>query len=265
MIEISQLTRRFGSFTAVQDLSIEIRPGEVFGFLGPNGAGKTTTLKILAGMIRPSSGWARIHDLDVTTESLQVKQSLGVVFADPKLFPNLTARETLGLVAQTYGLDGDWESRGESLLERLGLAGAEHAKKYASEFSLGMRKKLALASALLPSPRALLLDEPTSSLDPGSVREVERLLETAKAEGVAVLLCSHFLDWVEAQCDRVALIHRGRMVALGTPRDVVTQFGDQTGKHRSLRQAFLAMLDSEVESKDSTSTSADSPKGASIR
>jgi len=215
VIEAVGLTRRFGTVTAVDRVDLSVAPGEIVGFLGPNGAGKTTTIKMLVGLLRPSSGTARIAGHDVWREPLAAKALLGYVPDEPHLPEHLTAREVLAYAAGLHGMrPAPARERAEALMARFDLA--DRLDDVVDGFSHGMRQKVALAAALLPGPRALFLDEPTVGLDPRSARTIKDVLRALAAGGAAVLFSTHILEIAEAMCDRVAIIDRGRLIAAGT-------------------------------------------------
>jgi ABC-2 type transport system ATP-binding protein len=212
-IETIGLTRRFGEFCAVDNLELRVAPGTFYGFLGPNGAGKSTTLKMLTGLLAPSAGSIRIlgHDLSDAGEALAVKRRLGVVPEDLGLFDNLTGREYLTFIGRMHRLDrAVIRERCDELLTIMDLAGED--KKLTLEYSHGMRKKLAMAAALLPGPELLFLDEPFEGVDAVASRLLRDLLKRCVGRGTTVFLTSHVLEIVEKLCTDVAVIAGGRLV-----------------------------------------------------
>ena len=210
VVETIGLTKRFGAAVALDALDLEIAEGEVFGFLGPNGAGKTTTLRLLLGLIRPSAGVARVFGRDAWADPVPIHRRLGFVSADPPLWPQLTAHETLDLLAGLHGsVDAAYR---DELVERYDL----DLDKKVRAFSTGNRQKVALIAAFMTRPELLVLDEPTSGLDPLRKVVFRACLAEAKARGQTVLLSSHLLGEVEASADRVGLLRRGRLVETGT-------------------------------------------------
>ncbi len=208
-IEAHHLRKRFGSKTAVEDLSLSVRYGEILGFLGPNGAGKTTTLKMLTGLLPPDSGEARVAGFDVVRQPLEVKRRIGVVPESGALYAHLTAAEYLQWVATLHRLPQDAaEERAARLLELFDLTDVRHQRM--TGYSKGMRKKVLLAAALLPNPDVLFLDEPLEGLDVHAVRVVKDLLRQLAAVGKTIFLCSHILEVVERLCTHVVVLHRGR-------------------------------------------------------
>ncbi len=217
-IECRGLVRRFGSLVAVNDVSFEVMPGELFGYLGPNGAGKTTTHKILTTMLAPTSGQARVAGFDVVREPDEVRYRIGVVFQEPALDYRLTARENLELHAILYRVRRPWiRQLVDEVLEWAELT--PHANRLVRTFSEGMKRRLELARALLHRPQVLFLDEPTVGLDPQSRRRLWELITALRRLGMTVFLTTHNMQEAEA-CDRVAIIDQGRIVAQGTPSDL---------------------------------------------
>jgi ABC-type multidrug transport system ATPase subunit len=212
ILRLCDLTVRYGAFVAVDQLSLEIRPGEVFGLLGPNGAGKSSTLRVLIGQRRPASGHVRVAGLDVVRDWQAVKPLFGYVPDRENHFEEFSGRRNLQIFAGLYGVDA---ARVEQCLEAVELSEAAHLPVRA--YSLGMRRKLLLARGLLHRPRLLYLDEPTANLDIHSTAIVNRILKSLTAEGVTVLLTTHNMREVEEVCDRVAILCRGRLIALDSP------------------------------------------------
>ena len=212
-IETTGLTRRFGDLCAVNAIDLRVERGTFYGFLGPNGAGKSTTIKMLTGLLAPTSGTMRIlgEDISLSDRALEVKRRLGVVPENLSLFENLTAREYLTFIGRMYLLPrGVVRARTEELLAMMGLEGEE--KKLALEFSHGMRKKLALAAALLPNPELLFLDEPFEGVDAVASRVLRDTLKRAVERGATVFLTSHVLEIVEKLCTHVGIIAEGKLV-----------------------------------------------------
>ncbi len=215
VIEIQHLSKRFGDAVAVDDVSFDVAPGEVFGFMGHNGAGKTTTLRMLLGLTRPSAGEARVLGHDVVRESLTVRRQTGFLPGSYALPKDMTARSFLRYVAAMFGASGPPVARRiDELLEQFDLGAV--ADKRLGGFSTGMTQKVGLAQALLHHPRVLLLDEPTSGLDPiGRHELLQHIRRLADERSVAVLFSTHILSDIEAVCERVAVLHRGRLIAAG--------------------------------------------------
>jgi ABC-2 type transport system ATP-binding protein len=217
-IEVRHLSRRFGAFVAVDDLSFDVRQGEIFGFLGSNGAGKSTTIRMLCGLLQPSSGSATVGGVDVTRDPEGVKQRIGYMSQRFSLYELLTVDQNIRFFGGIYGLDARrLAARREFVVDMAGLRGREHT--LARDLSGGWRQRLALGCAILHEPSILFLDEPTGGVDPLSRRQFWRLIDTLSSQGVTVLVTTHYLDEAE-RCHRVALIHAGRLAALGTTTEV---------------------------------------------
>lgn len=215
MIEASALTKKYKNFPAVDSLTFDVREGEVYGFLGPNGAGKTTTIKILTCQLKPTSGSAKVAGFDVVKEREKVKSCIGVVFEDQNLYERLSAWQNLEFFAGLYGVD---KSRVSELLEKAGLK--ERANEAVSKYSRGMKQRLLIARALLPSPKVLFLDEPTLGLDPHSARELRNVIRELSSTGATIFLTTHYMEEADELCSRVAIIDKGKIVALDTPQNL---------------------------------------------
>jgi ABC-2 type transport system ATP-binding protein len=221
-IEVKNLTRRFGQFVAVDDISFDVRRGEIFGFLGSNGAGKSTTIRMLCGLLHPTSGTAVVGGVDVKTDPEGVKQRIGYMSQRFSLYELLTVDQNIRFFGGIYGLDPDrLASRRRFVLEMAGLEGREDA--LARHLAGGWRQRLALGCAILHEPAILFLDEPTGGVDPLSRRQFWRLIDTLSQAGVTILVTTHYLDEAE-RCHRIALIHAGRLAALGTTTEVKRVF-----------------------------------------
>jgi ABC-2 type transport system ATP-binding protein len=235
MIQTEQLARAYGEKLALSDLNLRVEPGEILGFLGPNGAGKSTTVKILTGLIRPTSGHAYIAGFDIVRQPLEAKQRLGYVPEQPVLYETLTAAEFLELISCLHHLDpASTANRREELLELFGLGDARHQRL--SGFSKGMKQKVVLAASLIHRPQVLILDEPLDGLDANTARVVKELLRTLAAQGCAILFCSHILEVVERVCTRILIIDKGREIAAGTPDEIAAATGTS-----SLDDAFAKL------------------------
>jgi ABC-2 type transport system ATP-binding protein len=213
MIHTEHLTKDFGEKRAVDDLTLDVGEGEIFGFLGPNGAGKTTTIRMLGALIRPSSGSAQVAGYSLGGDETQIRRRVGILTEAPGLYDRLSAERNLEFFAQLYDVQ-DVSGQVERYLRMLGLW--ERRSEAAATFSKGMRQKLAIARALLHEPQVLFLDEPTSGLDPEMARLVRDFIEELKVEGRTIFLCTHNLDEADRLCDRVAVFN-GHLLALGTP------------------------------------------------
>ena len=215
MIEALGLTKHFRSLTAVHDLSFTVGDGEIFGILGPNGAGKTTSVRMLAGLIGPSDGTARINGLELGRESQRIRAITGVLTEAPGLHDKLTARQNLGYYGRLYGLGGANLRRAvDRYLDVVGLPDA--GDRRVGGFSKGMRQKVAIARALLHEPEIVYLDEPTSALDPSAAKTVRDFVETLRDAGRSVVVCTHNLDEAERLCDRIGIM-RGTLLLVDTP------------------------------------------------
>src|SRR5688572_14301929 len=217
-ISVSNLARRFGEFVAVDGLTFDVRQGEIFGFLGSNGAGKSTTIRMLCGLLKPTSGSATVGGIDVTRDPEGVKRRIGYMSQRFSLYELLTVDQNIRFFGGIYGLDDrKLAERRRFVIEMAGLAGREHT--LARDLAGGWRQRLALGCAILHEPAILFLDEPTGGVDPLSRRQFWRLIDALSSEGVTVLVTTHYLDEAE-RCHRVALIHAGELATIGTPAEV---------------------------------------------
>src|SRR3990170_237833 len=215
LIEMRHLVKRYGDKLAVNDVSLEVQAGEIFGFLGPNGAGKTTTIKVMVGLLQPSAGEVRVAGWDIQQEPLRAKAASGYVPDEPTLYPKLSGRELLRFVGDVYGIDSaQVDRRMEELLRLFDLTSA--ADDAIDSYSHGMRQKTSLAAALVHDPKVLVLDEPTVGLDPKSARLIKDILRQLADRGAAVFLSTHILEIAEHMCDRIGIINQGRLIAAGT-------------------------------------------------
>jgi ABC-2 type transport system ATP-binding protein len=222
-IAAAELTRTFGSFTAVDHITFEVGVGEVFGFLGANGAGKTTAMRMLTGLLAPTSGTASVAGHDVYRESEAIKRRIGYMSQRFSLYEDLTPRENIRLYGGIYGLTRQQiRERTERMLARLGLAGV--ADEQVHSLPLGWRQKLAFSVALVHEPRIVFLDEPTSGVDPITRRQFWELIYEAASAGTTVLVTTHYMDEAE-YCDRISIMVAGRIGAIGPPADLKKQFG----------------------------------------
>ena len=222
MIEAEQLNKQFDDFTAVHNISLHVRAGELVALLGPNGAGKTTTVRMLGAILRPTSGRARINGFDVVTQADQVRRSIGMLTEQPGLYGRMTGLEYLLFYGRLYGLvDDDIKQRSRAAYARFGMSGTEERRL--GEYSKGMRQKVGLMRAMLHRPAVLLLDEPTSAMDPHSAKLVRDAIHEVRADNNAVILCTHNLAEAEALADRIVIVKQGRIVAEGTPLSLKAQ------------------------------------------
>jgi len=223
LIKVEHLTKRFGHLTAVDDISISIQEGEIFGFLGPNGAGKTTTLSILSTLLSPTEGSAMVNGYNVVSQKADVRKSIGVVFQDPTLDEELTAWENMDIHRRLYGMK---KSR-EKINELLSLVELDNRKKQlVKNFSGGMKRRLEIARGLLHEPRILFLDEPTLGLDPQTRNHLWDYIRNMNQEKkVTIILTTHYMDEAETLSDRVAIIDMGKIIALDTPKALKERIG----------------------------------------
>lgn len=237
-VEARHLVKRYGVVRAVDGVSFQVARGEVFGFLGANGAGKTTTLRMLCGLVTPTSGNSLIDGFDVFADPMPAKARLGYLDEEPFVHPHLTGREFLDYIADLYRMPRGVErqQRMERLLRLFELA--DRDGELIGAYSHGMRQKIGLASLLIREPSVLLLDEPTNGLDPRSARLVKDLLEELASRGTTVLLSTHILEIAQALCRRVAIIDRGHIVATGTMGELRTQTGSEQA---TLEDLFLKL------------------------
>ena len=224
MILTERLSRSYGDKRALVDLDLRVEPGEIRGFLGPNGAGKSTTVKILTGMIRPSSGRAVVAGFDVVEQPMEAKRRIGYVPETGALYESLSPDEYLELMACLYHLDAaSGRARRQELLDLFGLTDVSHQRM--TEFSKGMKQKVVIAAALIHKPDVLFLDEPLDGLDANAAMIVKELLKKLAAQGKTILFCSHILEVVERICTRIVIINNGRQIAEGTPAAIAQSTG----------------------------------------
>ena len=247
VIRVQNLAKRFGAVAAVDDVSFDVRRGEIFAFLGPNGAGKTTTIRMLTTLLHPTSGSLALDGMDPTTHRNEVRQRIGVVFQDPSLDQDLTAWENMEIHGVLYGVPRrERRARAETLLRLFELA--ERRDSPVKTFSGGMRRRLEIARGLLHTPRVLFLDEPTLGLDPQSRNQmwthVQRLNHT---EGVTVFLTTHYMDEADRVAQRIAVIDHGRIVAIGSSAELKERTSTTT-----LEDAFLALTGTAIREEAAT-------------
>ncbi|ACE92443.1 ABC transporter ATP-binding protein YbhF [Rhizobium phaseoli] len=240
VIEARGLTKRFGDFTAADDISFDIRRGEIFGLLGPNGAGKSTTFKMLCGLLKPTGGEGRVAGFDLRRDAGKARNQLGYMAQKFSLYGDLTVMQNLEFFAGVYGL------RGQRRRERIQLMADifdfdRHAREPAKDLPLGLKQRLALACAVMHEPRALFLDEPTSGVDPITRREFWTHINGLVEKGVTVLVTTHFMDEAE-YCDRISLIYRGRSIALGSPDELKARVATKEQPDPTMEDAFIALV-----------------------
>lgn len=235
MISVEALTKRYGDFTAVRELSFAVQPGEVLGLVGPNGAGKTSTLRCLAGIIPANSGTVRIGNVTLADDPVGAKRQLAFFPDEPRLFDYLTVRQHLAFVARIYGVANHEELAGP-LLEELEIA--DKADQLPGELSRGMKQKLAIACGLLHAPRVIFFDEPLTGLDPLGIRRMKDSIRRRAQEGAAIVLSSHLLHLLEEVCSHVLILKKGTKLAHGTLAEVTAQFA-QGETNVSLEEIFI--------------------------
>ncbi len=237
MILVERLVKTFGSFKAVDDVSLDVAGGEIHGFLGPNGAGKTTTIRVIAGLLKPTAGRVVIDGHDLAREPEAAKKALGFIPDRPFLYEKLTAAEFLRFHGGLYGMEGAAvEARAHELLELFELVGWRH--ELVESFSHGMKQRLVMCAAFLHRPRAVLVDEPMVGLDPRGARLIKDIFRVMARKGVAVLMSTHTLEVAEEMCDRISIIQEGRIIARGTVPELSALAG---GDDPQLTPVFLKL------------------------
>ncbi|AHK45692.1 MULTISPECIES: ATP-binding cassette domain-containing protein [unclassified Ensifer] len=240
VIEAHGLTKRFGDFTAADDITFEIPRGQIFGLLGPNGAGKSTTFKMLCGLLKPSAGEGRVAGFDLRRDAAEARNRLGYMAQKFSLYGDLSVAQNLNFFAGVYGLSGERKrERTRLMVEIFGFG--RLLDMSAKDLPLGLKQRLALACAVLHEPEALFLDEPTSGVDPITRREFWTHINGLVEKGVTVLVTTHFMDEAE-YCDRISLIYRGRSIALGSPDDLKKQVADAANPDPTMEDAFIALV-----------------------
>lgn len=231
-IEVNNLTKRFGKLLAVDNISFRIEPGQIFGFLGANGSGKSTTIRMLCGILTPTSGSGRVLGFDIAAQAEKIKQNIGYMSQKFSLYEELTVDENLNFYAGIYGLTERVKNgRKQEIIELTGLSGREHQQ--AGTLSGGWKQRLALGCALIHRPSLLFLDEPTAGVDPVSRRIFWEIIQHLTRQGITILVTTHYMDEAEL-CDTVGFIHSGRLVAFGAPQELKTKY-----KGMSLEDVFI--------------------------
>lgn len=247
MIQFEGLAKTYGDYGAVKPLTLSVGRGEVFGFLGPNGAGKTTTIRMMMGILVPSSGAVRIDGLDCHGQAAQVKRKVGYLPDNPIFYDYLRGREILQFVGEMHGYSRrEAGERSARLLADFGLQTV--SEDYAVNYSMGMKKKLGLACALIHAPPVLILDEPINGLDPRAAREIQDMLLRNAAEGQTIFLSTHLLDMGQRICSRIGIINQGQLVASGTPEQMVADVAPGA----SLEQVFLTLTGEGAQGSDAS-------------
>ena len=243
-IEALALRKTYGALEAVKNVNLQVHFGEILGFLGPNGAGKTTTIKMLTGLLTPTTGTARIAGFDIQTQSIQAKTNIGYVPDTPNLYGKLNAWEFLRFIGRLYRVPAPQiEQRAAELLKLFDLEDA--SGDMIEGFSHGMQQKMALAGALVHNPKVLFLDEPTVGLDPKSARSIKNLLRQVADRGSTVFFSTHILEIAERMCDRVAIINKGEIIAVGTVEELRMRQLNVGGASGSLEDIFLSLTGGE--------------------
>jgi ABC-2 type transport system ATP-binding protein len=224
VIETEKLTKRYADISAIEDLDLKVHAGEIFGFLGPNGAGKTTTIRVLTTLTKPSSGKAWVNGFDVVKEPEKVKKVIGVVQQHLSLDRDLTVRENMEFRARLHHIgSSERKKRIDELLDYVGLT--EHANRIVEELSGGMKKRVSIVSSLMHRPKVLFLDEPTVGLDAQTRRRLWELIRRLNLDGATIFLTTHYIEEAEALCQRVGILHQGRLIAFGKPLELRRKLG----------------------------------------
>jgi len=237
MIQVQDLVKSYGSFRAVDGVSLDVAPGQIHGFLGPNGAGKTTAIRMIAGLLKPDAGRITINGHDLAREPVEAKRSLGFIPDRPFIYEKLTAGEFLRFHAGLYGIDGD--GLGDRVAEMLGLFELGRWEgELVESFSHGMKQRLVMCAAFLHRPRAVLVDEPMVGLDPRGARLIKQVFKEMSRKGVAILMSTHTLEVAQEMCDRISIILRGKIIARGTVDELRALAG---GADDQLTSVFLKL------------------------
>jgi len=240
MIQLIELTKRFGQLVAVDHINLHVKEGEIFGFLGPNGAGKTTTIKMLAGLLKPTSGRALIDGYDVVAHPMEAKRVVGFIPDQPFLYEKLTGVEFLKFMGSLFGMKKDEIQPGISDL--LGLFELDGwGEELIESYSHGMKQRLVMSAALLHNPKLIIVDEPMVGLDPKGINLVKRIFRQKSEEGVTIFLSTHTLEIAQQLCHRLGIIDRGKIIAMGTLSVLMKDLEDKTGQAGTLESLFLAL------------------------
>lgn len=239
MIELNNLTKKYGKFMAVEELSLVVPRGEIFGFIGPNGAGKTTTISMMAGILVPTSGQVRICGIDMQASPREAKKKIGYIPDRPYLYEKLTAMEFLKFMGDLYEIDsGEFQHRAESNLKQFSLL--DWADELIESFSHGMKQRLIMAAALMHDPEVLVVDEPMVGLDPIAIKMVKQLLGELATRGVTIFMSTHTLQVAQDVCDRIGVIHKGQLIARGSIGQLRTLASSDGG---DLEQVFMILTE----------------------
>jgi ABC-2 type transport system ATP-binding protein len=243
-VQAEGLTKRFGAQVAVDNVWLTVRQGEFFGFLGPNGAGKSTTIRMLCGLLKPDSGRVQVAGYDLSTQPLEVKRNIGVLPEETNLYERLTGQEFLHFAGRMYGLSLDEvRARARDLLELMELT--DQKDKMIVDYSMGMKKKVALASAMIHGPRVMFLDEPFNGIDPVSVRAIRGVMQQLIDRGTTIFISSHVMEVIERLCTRVAIVNKGRIVAEGSLQELRAQAHGEGNS--SLEDIFLTLIEARAD------------------
>lgn len=246
IIEIKNLVKKFKKFTAINDISFDVKEGEILGFLGPNGAGKTTTINVLTTLLIPTSGDAKIVGFDLVKDGEHVRTAIGVVPQTFALFGELTAQENLEYIGKLYGLsDQQIKERSESVLKRVSLY--ESKDRIAGVFSGGMKQRLSVAASILSNPKILFMDEPTTGLDPQSRIAIRELTKDLNKQGITIIYTTHDMEEAEKVCDRIIIMDKGKIMASGTSEELKRKI--MHNKNASLEDVFIKLTKKEVRDK----------------
>jgi ABC-2 type transport system ATP-binding protein len=260
VIDTKDLTKKFGTLLAVNQLNITVEHGEIFGLLGPNGAGKTTTISMLCTILKPTSGTATVNGFDIVKQPAQVRKSIGIVFQDPSVDDRLTGRENLEMHANLYGVPrNEQRKRIEAVLKLVELE--DRADSLLRTYSSGMRRRLEIARGLIHYPRVLFLDEPTIGLDPQTREHIWTYIkELSKQEDITVILTTHYMEEADKLCDRIAIIDYGNIVALDTPRNLKERLQEDVITIKTIDAERLSQKLAETKLVDKISVSGDELK-----
>ncbi len=239
MIELKNLTKKFGSVVAVNQLNLSISEGEIFGFIGPNGAGKTTTLRMMSGILAPTEGSVMIDGINMARQPEKAKQRMGYIPDRPFLYEKLTGMEFLRFTADLFGVeDGLFKEKSESLLKKFSIY--DWRDELIESYSHGMKQRLIISAALLHEPKALIIDEPMVGLDPAGIRMIKNLFRDLSEKGTTLFMSTHTLSVAEDVCDRIGVIHKGKLIAIGTVEDLKDSARVEEG---DLEKVFLILTE----------------------